>query len=240
MSSTRVVYATSASAPAHPAGPLISKERARSLGKSLLQAYVRQLAAHPLRTKCITSGIFNFIQDILGNHLAGVPPKRVSKDAPFYEKLAARLKLDSRALKMFVYGFFVSAPLSHFTTGVLQRVFAGRTNTFAGKLLQVLASLVFQAPLTVISYLSCTAVINGMRSTDEIVHFVKSRFLTLMKVSLFTTPFGMFVAQYCLPPELWVPWFNGVTFAIGTTLSVMIKKGSVKQHKDKLKETKKE
>ena len=90
------------------------------------------------------------MQDILGNHLAGVPPRRVAKDAPAYEKLAARLKLDAKAFKMFLYGFFVSAPLSHYVTGWLQRVFAGRTNTLAGKLAQILASLLVSSPITAI------------------------------------------------------------------------------------------
>jgi len=226
---------TSVSTPARPAGSIVSKERANTLLRSLLQSYLRQLSAHPLRTKCITVGIFNFIQDILGNHLAGVPPRRVSKDAPLYEKLAARLKLDARAFKMLLYGVFVSAPLSHYVTGMLQRMFAGKTNTFVGKLAQILTSLLISSPIMAISYLSCTAVIQGARTKQEIVNFVKARFAGIMKLSLVSTPLGMLVAQYCLPPELWVPWFNSITFVIGTTLSVMIKKGAVKQQQQKLK-----
>ena len=96
------------------------------------------------------TGVFNFVQDILGNHLAGVPPKRVPKDAPLYEKLAAQLKVDAKAFKMFLYGFFISAPLSHYTTGYLQKAFAGKTNTLAGKLAQILASCLISSPITAV------------------------------------------------------------------------------------------
>ena len=44
--------------------------------------------------------MFQIVQDILGNHLAGMPPKRVAKDAPFYEKVAAALRIDARTFKM--------------------------------------------------------------------------------------------------------------------------------------------
>ncbi|GJE87622.1 Mpv17/PMP22 family protein [Phanerochaete sordida] len=236
MSSTRVAYPTTVST---PAGSLVSKQRANTLLRSLLQAYLRELSAHPLRTKCFTVGTFNFVQDILGNHLAGVPPRRVPKDAPFYEKLAAALKLDARAFKMAIYGFCVSAPLSHYTTGTLQRMFAGKTNTLFGKLAQILTSLLVQSPMVALTYLSCTAIINGARTKREIMDFVKPRFMGIIKISMVSTPFGMLVAQYCLPPELWVPWFNGITFCIGTTLSVMIKRGAVKQHRDQLKKDEK-
>ena len=77
-----------------------------------------------------------------------MPPKRVPKDAPLYEKLAAQLRVDARTFKMFLYGFFVSAPLSHYVTGWLQRAFAGKTNTFKGKVAQIAASCIISSPIT--------------------------------------------------------------------------------------------
>lgn len=106
------------------------------------------------------AAIFNFIQDIIGNHVAGVPPKRVAKDAPLYEKLAARLQVDSRAFKMMLYGFFVSAPLSHAVTGWLQRAFAGKTNTLPGKLAQILASCLISSPITAVC--ECSVCVSGV------------------------------------------------------------------------------
>ena len=79
-----------------------------------------------------------------------MPPKRVPKDAPLHEKLAARLRIDARTFKMFLYGFLVSAPLSHVVTGWLQRMFAGKTGTLKGKIVQILASCAISSPITAI------------------------------------------------------------------------------------------
>ena len=89
-----------------------------------------------------------FIQDILANHLAGVPARRVPKDASPLAHLLARAKVDTRALKMVVYGVFVSAPLSHYMVGALQRAFAGRTGT-KDKILQILASNLIVSPIQI-------------------------------------------------------------------------------------------
>ena len=51
------------------------------------------------------------------------------------------MKVDSRAFKMALYGFCVSAPLGHVLVGRLQRTFAGR------RLAMVLASNLIVAPI---------------------------------------------------------------------------------------------
>jgi len=58
----------------------------------------------------------------------------------------ARAKVDARAVKMALYGFIVSAPLSHVLVGELQKAFAGRTGR-AAKLGQVLASNLIVSPI---------------------------------------------------------------------------------------------
>lgn len=112
----------------------------------LLAAYLAQLALHPLRTKSATTGVLCFLQEVIGSHLAGVPTKRPSKNAPIYQHLLARAKVDAKAMKMFLYGLLVSAPLSHVLVGTLQRAFAGKTSGKA-KLAQVLASNLIVAPI---------------------------------------------------------------------------------------------
>lgn len=47
---------------------------------------------------------------------------------------------------MAIYGFLVSAPLSHILIGVLQKAFAGQTSTRA-KISQILASNLLIAPI---------------------------------------------------------------------------------------------
>ena len=91
---------------------------------------------------------FQFLQEILANHIAGVPTKKVSKDAPAYERFLAAAKIDSKPFKMALYGFFVSAPLGHALVGRLQKAFAGQTGTKA-KVLQILASNLITAPIQI-------------------------------------------------------------------------------------------
>lgn len=130
----------------------------------LLAKYLASLATHPLRTKAITTGIrcevctavltvlkpfaalLCFLQEVLGSNLAGVPAKRVPKDYPFLFKLLASSHIDTKALKMAIYGFLVSAPLSHFLVGALQKAFAGKTGTGA-RVLQILTSNLLISPI---------------------------------------------------------------------------------------------
>lgn len=51
-----------------------------------------------------------------------------------------------RAVKMAIYGFCVSAPLSHFLVGQLQKAFAGKTGLKA-KLTQLIANNLLVAPI---------------------------------------------------------------------------------------------
>jgi peroxisomal membrane protein 2 len=90
-------------------------------------------------------GFLSFLQEVLANHIAGVPVP-ASNNAPVYEQVLAAAKINSRAAKMAVYGAFISAPMNHVLVGTLQRVFAGQTGGRA-KLLQLLASNIFIAPI---------------------------------------------------------------------------------------------
>jgi hypothetical protein len=132
----------------------------------LLARYLVQLAAHPLRTKAVTSGwslatnfstIFvdyqstgtlSFLQEILGSYLAGVSIISPSKDASMiaYILAAARAPVDLKALKMAAYGAFIAGPMSHYLVGTLQKFFAGKTSVPA-RVAQILASNIFIAPI---------------------------------------------------------------------------------------------
>jgi hypothetical protein len=134
----------------------------------LLVAYLAQLSAHPLRTKAFTVGTFLlqhfywdylfmaadlallgalcFLQDVLASHFAGVPSRKPLWVEPAYKHLLARAKVDSKSVKMALYGFFVSAPLGHYLVGWLQKAFAGRTGASA-KLGQIIASNLIIAPI---------------------------------------------------------------------------------------------
>ncbi|KAG6841940.1 hypothetical protein C0991_005120 [Blastosporella zonata] len=168
----------------------------------LLLRYLGELAANPLRTKAITTGTLCFLQEVLGSTLAGVPVKRASKNAPSVVHALAALNIDSKALKMAIYGFLVSAPLSHYLTGTLQKAFAGKTGTGA-KIAQILANSLLVSPITSAVFLASMAVINGAKTIDEIIKTVKAGFFSVLR--------------------LWVPFFQCVQFTLGTFFNVRVK-----------------
>ncbi|THH33996.1 hypothetical protein EUX98_g188 [Antrodiella citrinella] len=189
----------------------------------LLAAYLAQLAVHPLRTKSITLGVLQLLQEVVASHVADVPARRVPKEAPVYEHALARAKLDTKALKMAFYGFFVSAPLGHFLVGLLQKAFAGRTDLKA-KIGQILASNLVVAPIQVSVYLASMAIINGAKTKEDVLRTVKGGFMNVMRLTWMTSPLALIIAQKYLSPELWVPFFNFVQFVLGTYFNAKLKK----------------
>ncbi|EKM83567.1 hypothetical protein AGABI1DRAFT_50813 [Agaricus bisporus var. burnettii JB137-S8] len=188
----------------------------------LLVKYLAQLAQHPLRTKAITTGTFSFLQEVIGSNLAGLPPPKISSDAPFLFTLLSRAHVNVRALKMAIYGLCISAPLSHYLVGLLQRSFAGKTGLQA-KVAQILANNLLVAPIQTAAYLASMAVINGATSADEVLKTVKGGFLAVIRVTWIISPVVTVIAQKYIPIELWVPFFNSVQFFIGTYFNVRVK-----------------
>ncbi|CAE6410876.1 hypothetical protein RSOLAG1IB_02180 [Rhizoctonia solani AG-1 IB] len=196
----------------------------------LLAAYLQQLNARPLTTKATTSGILSFLQEILASHLARVPSSLPPKNAPAYSRALAVAKIDARALKLAIYGFFISAPMNHFFVGLLQRAFAGRTGTGA-KIAQIVVSNLVVAPIQCAVYLGSMAVVNGAKTTDEIIKTVKAGFMKVIRIQWITSPLAMVVAQKFISPELWVPFFNMIQFTMGTFFNTQIKKAKLRQER---------
>ncbi|KAF7306799.1 hypothetical protein MIND_00471600 [Mycena indigotica] len=202
----------------------------------LLAKYLQQVAQHPLRTKALTTGILCFLQEILGSKIAGLPAAKTQKDTPLLLKLLARNHVDIRAVKMGVYGFLVSAPLSHYLMGLLQKAFAGKTSAGA-KVGQLLANNFLIAPIQTAAYLASLAVIGGAKSLDEIVKTVKVGFFPVIRVTWVVTPTAMLFAQRFVPMELWTIFFSAVSFVIGTVFNARVKRirlaAAKKAQKDK-------
>jgi len=196
-----------------------SSKGPQTQAKALLNAYLSQLAVRPLRTKMATSGVLSFLQEVLASRLARLYQQ------PAQKATAVRNEpiVSSKAWKMAIYGAFVSAPMGHFLIGTLQKSFAGKTSKLA-RFGQVLASNIFVAPVQAFVYLFSMCVINGLRDPQAILQSVKARFFSVLKISWVTSPLAILVAQTFIPPELWVPWFNLVTFSVGTYLNMRLKR----------------
>jgi len=195
-----------------------SNKSSQSQAKALLDAYLSQLATRPLQTKMATSGILSFLQEVLASRLARLSLRPAQKASADREPIVS-----SKAWKMAIYGAFVSAPMGHFLVGTLQKSFAGKTSKLA-RFGQVLASNIFIAPVQAFVFLFSMCVINGLRDPQVILQNVKARFFSVLKISWVTSPLAILVAQTFIPPELWVPWFNLVTFSVGTYLNTRLKR----------------
>ncbi|KAG6862434.1 hypothetical protein C0995_011874 [Termitomyces sp. Mi166 len=210
----------------------MSTVQATKRARSLLQRYLQELAANPLRTKAITTGTLCFLQEVLGSTIAGAPVKRPAKGASPILHILAALNINVKALKMAIYGFLVSAPMSHYLTGTLQKAFAGKTSTGA-RIGQIVANSLLISPVTSSVYLASMAIINGAKTFDDVIKTVKAGLFSVLRVSWVVSPLTLAIAQkyiplevrtgFALPEILWVPFFNSVQFVLGTYFNVRVK-----------------
>lgn len=189
----------------------------------LLAQYALQLAVHPLRTKALTSATLSFLQEVIGSNAAGLPPTPTPKDPSPLTKILARYHIDAKAIKMAIYGFFVSAPLGHYLVGLLQKAFTGKVGV-KYRVAQLVASNFLVAPVQTTVFLASMAIINGAKSLDEVIRTVKGGFWAVIRVTWIVSPLSMIFAQQFVPTELWVPFFNMVQFTLGTLFNIKVKK----------------
>ncbi|KAL9715913.1 hypothetical protein Ac2012v2_000356 [Leucoagaricus gongylophorus] len=195
----------------------------KSAPHPLLVKYLAQLTAHPLRTKAFTTATLSFFQEVLASNFAGVPRPPVSSNVPFLFAFLSRAHIDLRAVKMAIYGFFISAPLNHTLVGQLQKAFSGKEG-FKYKVAQLAANSLLVSPVTVSVYLASMAIINGAKSVDEIIKTIKAGFFSVIRISWVVSPISMFIAQKYVPVELWVPFFNTIQFVLGTYFNTRVKR----------------
>ncbi|KAH8126058.1 hypothetical protein ACSS6W_008426 [Trichoderma asperelloides] len=178
--------------------------------KGYLAAYIKELESNPLRTKMLTAGTLAGAQELLASWLA----KDRNKHGNYFT---------SRVPKMAAYGALVSAPLGHFLIWLLQKLFKGRVSLRA-KITQIVVSNLVIAPIQNSIYLVAMALIAGARTFHQVRATVKVGFWRVMRISWLTSPICLAFAQQFLPDELWVPFFNLVSFVIGTYINTLTKK----------------
>lgn len=183
---------------------------AKKVANGYLAAYLAQLQKNPLRTKMLTSGALSGLQELVASYIA----KDRNKNGNYFT---------SRVPKMAANGAFVMAPVGHVLITILQKLFAGRTSLKA-KILQILVSNLFIAPIQNSIYLCSMAIIAGARTYHQVHATWRAGFMPVMKVSWVTSPISLAFAQQFLPQETWVPFFNIIAFFIGTYINTMTKK----------------
>ncbi|KAI5457720.1 hypothetical protein BGZ63DRAFT_364462 [Mariannaea sp. PMI_226] len=198
----------------HPVADVIGTAITGGMGnagtKGYLAKYIKELEDNPLRTKMLTSGTLAGAQELIASWLA----KDRNKHGNYFT---------TRVPKMAAYGALVSAPIGHFLIWALQKTFKNRTSLKA-KILQILVSNLIIAPIQNSVYLVAMALIAGARTYHQVRATVKVGFWKVMKVSWITSPICLAFAQKFLPDQLWVPFFNLVSFVIGTYINTVTKK----------------
>ncbi|KAK1749375.1 hypothetical protein QBC47DRAFT_152479 [Echria macrotheca] len=191
-------------------GTAVTGGRQNAGTKGYLAAYLKQLEDNPLRTKMLTAGTLAGGQELIASWLA----KDRNKHGNYFT---------ARVPKMAVYGALVSAPLGHFLIWCLQKAFKNRTSLRA-KILQILVSNLIIAPIQNSVYLVAMALIAGAQTIHQVRATVRVGFWKVMRVSWITSPICLAFAQKFLPEQTWVPFFNLVSFVIGTYINTITKK----------------
>lgn len=124
---------------------------------------------------------------------------------------------------MALYGFFISAPLSHYLVSGLQRAFRGRT-TPLWKLAQIIASNLVVTPIQNSVFLATMSIIAGARSFKQVYASWKAAFLVVQKSSWVTSPLVLAFAQAFVPEVAWVPFFSVFAFFLVTYNNIQVKK----------------
>jgi peroxisomal membrane protein 2 len=184
-----------------------------------LAKYSASLTERPLLTKAATSGTLYALQELIASAVTGSQAD------------------SSKALKMTLYGFFVSGPLGHYLFSAMEKVFEAQEGPKVG-ILKLLFSNLLITPITNASYLFALATFAGANSSKAI-QIVKARLLGLMKVlyksyiqiSWIISPLAQTFAFRNLEPKVFynpklqffVPFFNVVSFVFGTLINIQAK-----------------
>ncbi|ORZ34889.1 hypothetical protein BCR44DRAFT_1390141 [Catenaria anguillulae PL171] len=173
---------------------------------SLLWAkYLALLATRPVLTKAGTSATLNFLQEAVANALA-TDPNASSADALI------------KASKMAAYGLLVSGPLGHYLYDLLNKVFDG--SSLASMVGQLVGANVAVAPIQNAVYLAAMAILAGR---PNVLDEVERGFMPLMKLTWAVFPVVQLIAVKFVPHDLWLPFFNIVSFVFGVYTNFKIK-----------------
>ncbi|KAK0711699.1 hypothetical protein B0H67DRAFT_602439 [Lasiosphaeris hirsuta] len=191
-------------------GTAITGGRQNAGTKGYLATYIKQLEDHPMRTKMLTAATFAGSQELIASWLA----KDRNKHGNYFT---------ARVPKMAAYGALVSAPLGHVLIWALQKAFKDR-KSLRSKILQILVSNLIIAPIQNTVYLVAMALIAGAKNFHQVRATVRASFWKVMRVSWIASPVCLAFAQKFLPESTWLPFFNLVSFVIGTYINTVTKR----------------
>lgn len=180
-------------------------------GLTYLQSYLVALQKNPIRTKAYTSASLNALSELIASVVAGEKDPKTGS------------YVSSRVPKMALYGFFISAPLSHYLILALQKAFRGKQGVLY-KILQILASNLIISPIMSSVFVSYMAIVAGARSFGQIKKTWSQTILPVLKSSWCVSPITLALAQAFIPELAWVPFFSAIAFVLGTYNNIQVKR----------------
>ncbi|KAI9217156.1 hypothetical protein BC828DRAFT_391884 [Blastocladiella britannica] len=180
--------------------PATARPRAAA---ALWASYLALLASNPVLAKAGTSSFLNFLQETTSTALSGGSPTDGLR----------------KALKLATYGALIAGPMGHYLYDALNTVFDG--SSAASKIGQLVGANIIVAPIQNAVYLAVMAIISGR---PDVLGEIKRGFLPLMKLTWTVFPAIQLIAVKFLPPNLWLPYFNLMSFVFGVYINFKLKK----------------
>ncbi|KAJ3021971.1 hypothetical protein HKX48_007349 [Thoreauomyces humboldtii] len=174
--------------------------------KTLWVHYLVSLKTRPIYTKSVTAASLNLLQEVVASALTGGD-----------SQVAAR-----KAGQMAIYGGLISGPMGHYLYSLMEKIFSGRQGAGAaiGKLF---FSLFVISPIQNAVYLAAMSYIAGANLAG-VLTTLRTRLVPMLKMTWVIFPAVQIFAIKYLDQELWVPFFNLVSFVFGTYINVMGKR----------------
>ncbi|XP_047058419.1 peroxisomal membrane protein PMP22-like [Lolium rigidum] len=129
------------------------------------EAYMRQLRAHPLLTKAVTSGVLAGCSDAIAQKIAG----------------ARKLQL-RRLLVITLYGFAYAGPFGHFFHKLMDRIFKGKKGreTAANK---VIVEQLTASPLNNLLFMIYYGLVVEGRPSEQVKSKIKKEYANIQLTS---------------------------------------------------------
>lgn len=209
--------------------------------------YLQYLAKYPLLTKSVTGACLGGLNEIVASIIAGDV-----QEVTLFDSIKVKNLITPKVIGLFIYGFCMSTPISHYMYGIINQLYAGPPST-AKKVAQILTSLCTVTPTISAVYVLWIGLLNTYRpgkagsiggEIDRILAIIKASlknsFGTMYKTSFVTSGLSLIIAQKYFPPELWVVFFSLVSFCVGTFQNTKIKRRNLALKRAAAEEEKKQ
>lgn len=193
--------------------------------------YLQYLAKYPLLTKSVTAGLLGGLNEIVASVYVG---DNSEKKAPI---------LSSKTIGLIIYGFFIATPISHNLYKIINQFFLPPLSN-KQKAAQIITSLATVTPTMSAAYAGWISLLqvykyNGKPLSEELKKIyliftggIKKNFKPIFKTSLVVSTLSLIIAQKYISQELWVVFFAGVSFLVGTYLNIKVKQKAKLLKKD--------